>query len=429
VSPYERVEVAHALRHIPASNLLDRSLALKLHQIGTLLIGLALTQGATAQVGAPQQPASSQRPEGTAAATAGKATSNAGPPVEQKDTAPPAPESTPRNSTEGGLMVASPDAPKAGPLPEKNVEDPSDTTDILPPALMPKTPATLIGGTVKAVDPVNDRITVQAFGSKSKFKVFFDERSKLTRNGRPADPSAIHIGDRVYLDTQLDKKKGKIFARTVRLQTKQLQADAHGQIVGYDPKTRLVTVHDDLSGQNVRFHLQQNVSVDNMGHAGTPADLLPGAPVTARFLPGQEDRNEVNQVLVLSAPGSDYTFEGRVTHLDLRNQTIAVENQADGKIYDLHFDPKNTPVGGIKEGSLVSASAKFNGNGYDAESLSPATGVSLEEQEQAAKDEEKADQSDDSDKKGKSKKEKKQKHSKKDKDKDADSDDTGDLPK
>ena len=409
----------------------------------TVLASLTLPPAALAQAGVPTQPAFGQSSAGTAAATGGRQNPSPGTTTQSPNTqAPPsqvtvpsadmpanAPASVPETSTqpnespaiepaprevpsgkpltspdafdEGGTPVSSKVAPRPGPLPEKNVEDPSDTSDLIPVPPMPLTSATLIGGFVKDVDPVNDRVTVAPFGSKQKLKIFFDERSKVYRNGREVSPIAIHKGDRIYLDTQLDKQRSRIFARNVRVQTKPLQTDAHGQIVNFDSTKSVVVVHDDLGGQDVSFHLQPNTTVDNQGHPGALPDLQRGALITARFIPTAEGRNEVNQIVILAAPGSAYTFEGKLTYLNVGRHVMGLENQSDGKIYDISYDPAQIPIGNLTIGSTVNVSAKFDGNRYDAESLNEASSLSLEDQEQAAKDDQNSQKQDKKDKKEK----------------------------
>jgi hypothetical protein len=243
---------------------------------------------------------------------------------------------------------------------------------------------------VDHIDPVHDRMTVKPFGSKEKMKVFFDDRSRIVRNGREVSPMAIKKGDRIYLDTQVDRKHGRIFARNVRVQTKRLEADAHGQVVGIRNGT--VQVHDDLSGENVSFRILQGTTVVNQGRPGTLADLQPGAIVSAQFLPTGDGNNEVNHVDIIAAPGTAYTFLGKLTHLDLRNRLIGIENQSDGKIYDVAFDPRQMPVGDLHVGEQVNVTAKFDGRTYTADAVTPATGTSIEDIEKAADEQEKEDQ-------------------------------------
>ncbi len=114
-----------------------------------------------------------------------------------------------------------------------------------------------------------------------------------------------------------------------------------------------------------------DVTVDNQGHPGNHQPISrAGAIVDAHFIGGQQSgRNDVKQIVILAAPGADYVFDGRVTNIDLRNQTVAVENGNDGKIYDLKYDPQRTPIGDLKVGAQVNVTAKFDGSQYRADSF------------------------------------------------------------
>src|SRR4051812_34289596 len=87
---------------------------------------------------------------------------------------------------------------------------------LLAPPPQPKGKVSLFGGTVKDVDAIRNKMTLQVFGG-NKTKVFFDERSHIYRNGVETTQLGIHKGDRVYVDTQLDK--GRLFARNIQVQT------------------------------------------------------------------------------------------------------------------------------------------------------------------------------------------------------------------
>jgi len=268
---------------------------------------------------------------------------------------------------------------------KREIVNPNDLVGILPTPELPKGKLTLIGGRVTKVDPIRDRVTVRPYGGKP-MKIYFDQRSRVTRNGKDALPSDIKVGDRVYLDTELDGSN--VFAKNVRVQTEPIQADAHGQLVAFNQRTGDVLVRDDLSGQDVRFKVQPGAAVDLQGRPGTLADLQPGSVITAHFLPGQNGRNLVNQVTILAAPGADYIFEGKVTNVDIRNRSMAIENNTDGKIYDIRFDPARTPIGDVRVGSQVNISARFDGRGYSAETVSPTEntgGMSIEDQDASDK--------------------------------------------
>jgi len=71
---------------------------------------------------------------------------------------------------------------------------------------LPKGKVTLIGGTVTGLDQIKNRITLQPFAGK-KLNVFFDDRTHVYRDGIETTQLGIHKGDRVYVDTMLDKTR------------------------------------------------------------------------------------------------------------------------------------------------------------------------------------------------------------------------------
>ncbi len=87
---------------------------------------------------------------------------------------------------------------------------------VLDPAPLPNGSTTLVGGIVTGVDHVRNRLSMRVFGG-GKWKVGFDERTHIFRNGAETTQLAIKKGERVYVDTMLDKKNHEIFARNIRL--------------------------------------------------------------------------------------------------------------------------------------------------------------------------------------------------------------------
>ncbi len=232
---------------------------------------------------------------------------------------------------------------------------------------LPKTPVTLIGGTVRSVDHVRNRIAVQPFGSGSSMKLFFDERSHFYREGRETTQLAVRKGDRVYVDTQLDN--GRVFARNVRVDTNAMPADASGQVIAYDPTRARVTIHDQLSSQPVTFHVDDHTVFKGRGTASA-RDLMPGSLISVRFTPGGPQRGLAQEVSVIAVPGSVFTFAGKVTHLDMSIGLISVDNVTDNKRYDIYFSPRTPGVTrALTEGSDVKVEAVFEGNRYAAKSV------------------------------------------------------------
>ncbi len=243
----------------------------------------------------------------------------------------------------------------------------ADTPDPLldaPP--LPKTPVTLVGGTVRNVDHVRNRLAVQPFGAGSSMKMFFDERSHFFRDGRETTQLAVRKGDRVYVDTQLDN--GRVLARNIRVETNAMPADASGQVIAYDPTRAQLTIHDNLSSRPVTFRVDDHTAFK--GQATDARSLAPGSLVSVRFSPGVR-RDVAQEVSVIAVPGSVFTFAGKVTHLDMSIGLLSVDNVTDNKRYDIVFVP-NTPgvTRKLTEGSDVTVEAVFEGSRYSARSIS-----------------------------------------------------------
>jgi hypothetical protein len=274
---------------------------------------------------------------------------------------------------------------------------------------LPKKKLTLIGGTVREIDPIRNRMTVDIYGGK-EMKLIFDDRTKVTRNGAEVNPLLIRKGDRVYLDTQL-ASGNKIFAKQIQIVTKFEAADLNGQVVNFDPKTRTIEVRDQLSSAPFRFVVDQDAAITaNGGKAATMADLQPGALVMAHFNNGQGGRGTIRDINILAAPGAEFTLYGRVNHLDLRSGFLAVQNKADDKAYEVKFSPAQFKVDDLSIGSEVAITAKFNGQDYEAQSLNvTSTGQAAKVDSDEGADAKDADNSDKKDKHKKNDEKKKDK--------------------
>jgi hypothetical protein len=269
------------------------------------------------------------------------------------------------------LQTAQPEAsaPSTTVMPEADVNKPTTTTNsdpILDVPPMPKGPVTLIGGIVKSIDRVRQRVTIQPFGGKS-MKLSFDERSHIYRDGVETTQMGIHKGDRVYVDTQLDH--AAVFARNINVVSETQPADAQGQLLSFNPRSGSMTVRDDLSSAPVTFRIDPSTQIKDQNRPGTRASLVPGSIIAVRFA-ARGTHDVAREVSVLATPGSAFTFFGVVTHLDLRNGVIAVHNKSDDKTYEIYFNPDATPnKNALLIGSQVTIVATFNGRGYEARNI------------------------------------------------------------
>ncbi len=247
--------------------------------------------------------------------------------------------------------------------------DPGNAGDPLldvPP--LPKGQVTLVGGTVAKVDQIRNRLVVEPFGGGEKLKVTFDERTHIFRDGTETTQLAIRKGDRVYVDTMLNGSR--VFARNIRVQSQIGPADASGQVESFNPSAGVLTLRDQLSAEPVSFRVDSGTTVKRDGQPGALADVKSGSLVSLKFAAGGRARGVVKEIAVIAVPGTSFTFVGRVTHLDLRGATLAVQNQSDGKTYDITFDPGKTEGrADLVVGSHVTIIATFTGSGYKAESV------------------------------------------------------------
>jgi hypothetical protein len=73
----------------------------------------------------------------------------------------------------------------------------------------------------------------------------------------------------------------------------------------------------------------------------------------------------VDEISILAAPGTAFTFTGRVIHLDMRTGLMALLDPSNKKSYEIHFDPARIQVNGnLQEGADVTTTAGFDGSRY-----------------------------------------------------------------
>jgi len=293
--------------------------------------------------------------------------------------------STEKTKTEGTATdkngTAQP-APTATPIPQANpktdILDSSATSGALttdghdpildaPP--VPRTTTTMVGGTISSVDRLRNHMTVHIFGG-GHWKVNFDERTHIFHNGAETTQLALKKGERVYVDTQLDNNKHDIFARNIRVGVAALPADADGQIIAVDPKHNELTLRDSLNSVPVRFAVDPETRISNGQTPASFKDVKPGTLVHVRFSASSPNRGLAREVSIVAAPGSVFTFAGKVTFLDLHRGLLAVQNTTDDRNYEIHFSPEVvTDRNNLGVGRDVLVRATFEGTRYTAQSV------------------------------------------------------------
>lgn len=373
----------------------------------TLLIGLlslapVICAFAQAPSGLPNTPPSGQLPDASAATTGGHSTSGVSsgstvnPPGASSTEAPkpaaagekalgsenpaaagqPAGKESANTASESTNAAAStPPTPTTTILPgaKPGEKDPTDVGELLAPGPLPKEKLSLIGGTIKKIDPVREKMTIKIYGADS-MKIGFDQRTHFFRDGREVTQMAVKPGDRVYLDTQIDQNQ-HVFAKNVHVQTSSSPADASGQVLSYNRKNGEIIVQDNLSSKPVRFRVGPSTQLLVQGETNPQSlaqkELKPGSLVTVKFSPALQGGGVVaEQVRILAETGSSFTFYGHIRHVDLRHRTLAIENESDGKTYEVSVNQAVTPItDDVKVGAMATIVASFQGSDYVAQSI------------------------------------------------------------
>jgi hypothetical protein len=242
-----------------------------------------------------------------------------------------------------------------------------DPASLLPdlPALPPAR-ASLIGGTIQKVDRIRDQLSVQVFGG-GKMKVAFDPRTRIGQGSTQGSASDLRPGDRVYLDTILDGST--IFARNIRLAKAAADGRSQGVVMSYRADKNELIVRDLLSPDPVKLRFTPNTQIVEDGRAAYASQLVAGTLVDVRFSAQKNDR-DAQQVSILAVPGSDFTFAGQVTMLDLRIGLLVLTSVTDHKSYEIYLDPAVIPWDErLHPGAEVTTVANFNGSHYVARTL------------------------------------------------------------
>lgn len=275
-------------------------------------------------------------------------------------------------------LSASSRTPAQPPQPKTEILDnsatgPGLTTDghdpILDPPPLPTTTTTLVGGTVRSVDHIHNKMTVAVFAG-NRWRIAFDERTHIYLNGAETTQAAIKKGGRVYVDTMLDDQKHEVFARNIRLGQPTPTADADGQIAELDLERGTVSMRDQINSSPVHFQVDRSTRIVYGSNPASLRDLKPGSLVHVRFSPEQSNRGVAREIAIIATPGAAFTYVGKITYLDIHRSVLALEDSLDQKTYEVHFDPARTQArNDLSIGTEVRIVAIFDGKSYNAQSI------------------------------------------------------------
>lgn len=275
-------------------------------------------------------------------------------------------------------LSTSSNTPVQPPQPKTEILDSSATgsglsTDghdpILDPPPIPTGITSLVGGTVRSVDHIHNRLVIAVFGG-NRWKIAFDERTHVYLNGAETTQVAIKKGERIYVDTMLDTKKHEVFARNIRVGAAAPAADADGQVIALDESHGTVTLRDQATSVTIHFSVDPNTRIVYGSNPASVRDLKPGSLIHVRFSPEQSNRGLAREIRVLAVPGAVFTYVGNISYLDMHRGVLAMQDTLDRKNYEIRFNPAQTQSrNDLAVGSEVRVVAIFEGNRYTAQSI------------------------------------------------------------
>jgi hypothetical protein len=251
-----------------------------------------------------------------------------------------------------------------------------NTTDNVRPLPPPPTgKSTVIGGVIQGVDPVRDQFTLKVAGGKpTKMKILFDARTQVYRDGKKIAVRDLRPDDHASVETVLDGTT--VFAISVRMLSKAPEGESQGQVLDYNPGTRQLTISDALSHQAITLIVPEGTPIARRGQAASDAigigtsDLVKGALLSLKFQSDKDGHAVADQISILATPGSNFTFDGNVTVLDLHAKTLTLLDPSDGESYKIAIDPGRLPIAkDLREGSHVGVNATFDGTQYVATAI------------------------------------------------------------
>lgn len=245
-------------------------------------------------------------------------------------------------------------------------------------AAMPGLPApppgssTVVGGIIRAVDPVRDELTLQVYGARPE-RILFDERTQVFRDGVKTPVLDLRAQDHASVETVLDGTN--VFALSIHMLSHSPEGECQGQVTDYEPGTGLLTINDAVSQQPIKLRVPASASIVAEGQAASAApsgsaQLARGALVSVRFQSDNTGQGVATHIAILATPGSSFVFSGNIAYLDLHAHLLVITDPRDGKSYRIFFDPARFTVSDqLHEGRHVSVTTSFDGSRYVASQI------------------------------------------------------------
>lgn len=238
---------------------------------------------------------------------------------------------------------------------------------------LPKGTSTILGGSIRDIDPVLDRFTLHIVGEKP-MRILYDQRTQLFVDGKQIPLRHLRPAEHASVQTALDGTS--VFAISVHILSQLQQGDFSGQVQSYDPTTGDLELIGDRGGDPIRLRVSSNTTFERKGQgsstatAAGPGDLQPGSLVSLQFDPDGKGRGSASRITILATPGSTFVFSGNLVALDSRTGTMMVSDPRNDQTYQIQFNPGSiSSIQNIHPGQHVRVTAEYDGRRYLAQDV------------------------------------------------------------
>jgi hypothetical protein len=239
---------------------------------------------------------------------------------------------------------------------------------------LPAGKSTIIGGAIRDVDPVLDRLTLRIVGEKP-LKILFDERTQVFVDGKKIPLGDLRASDHASIQTILDGTS--IFAISVHILSKAQNGDYRGEVLSYDASSGELQLVSGHGGEPIRVSVSSDTKFSRKGQGSFtsaqsgPADLQRGSLVSIQFEPDGKGRGSVTDVTVFAIPGSQFIFSGNLMSLDMHAGTMVVLDPRDDQSYQIEFNSNTMATfPNVHAGQRVRVTAEYDGTHYLAHEVS-----------------------------------------------------------
>jgi hypothetical protein len=249
-------------------------------------------------------------------------------------------------------------------------------THLKPVAVVPPLPggtSTIMGGSIRDIDPVLDRFTLHIAGEKP-LKILYDERTQLFIDGKRIPLRQLRPAEHASVQTTLDGTS--VFAISVHILSQLQQGDYSGQVLSYDPTSGNLDLVGARGGDPIRLRVSSNTTFERKGQGSAtatpagPGDLQRGSLVSLQFDPDGKGRGSATRITVLATPGSTFVFSGNLIALDMHTGKMTVLDPRNEQTYEIEFNPASlSSIQSIHPGQHVRISAEYDGTRYLAENV------------------------------------------------------------